>query len=167
MSEVRESRTVPQLVRRWARERPNEVALNYRDRVTSYGVLDQRVSQVANGLADLGVKRHDRVGYLGKNSDLYFELLFGTARAGAVLVPVNWRLAIPEISAILGDAGVTILFLGQGYGEVPPSLNLPNELRCVSMDSASANWPDFGKLWGCDTRGCSPSLHAGFSYRWN
>jgi fatty-acyl-CoA synthase len=143
MSEVQQSRTIPELVRQWARERPNEVALNHRDRVTSYGVLDQRISQVANGLADLGVKRHDRVGYLGKNSDLYFELLFGTTRAGAALVPVNSRLAIPEISAILGDAGVTILFLGPGYGEVPTSLNLPNELRCVSLDGASANWPDF------------------------
>jgi fatty-acyl-CoA synthase len=159
MSNERQRLTLPALVRQWARGRPNEVALDYRDRVTSYGVLDQRVSQVANGLADLGVKRHDRVGYLGKNSDLYFELLFGTARAAAVLVPVNWRLASPEISAILGDAGVTILFLGQGYGEVPASLDLPNELRCVSMDDATANWPDFA-TWRDAQSTADPSIKA-------
>jgi fatty-acyl-CoA synthase len=138
MDALRESRTLAETLRHQARRRPAETALVFGDRVTRYGELDRRADQVAHGLAGLGIHRGDRVGYLGKNSDLYFELLFGAARAGAVLVPVNWRLAAPEIAAILSDAGVTTLFLGRGFGAAAENPGMPAGLRCVSMDGARA-----------------------------
>jgi fatty-acyl-CoA synthase len=143
MSAIRESQTLADVLRRQARRRPDATALVYGDRVTSYGALDRHANQVANGLIGLGIGRHDRVGNLGKNSDLYFELLFGTARAGAVLVPVNWRLAAPEIAAILADAGITTLFVGNGFGAVAAALDMPAGLRCISIDGARLEWPDF------------------------
>jgi acyl-CoA synthetase (AMP-forming)/AMP-acid ligase II len=143
MDELRASSTLADALHRQATSRPDATALIFEDRVTRYAALDRRASQVANGLADFGIRRHDRVGYLGRNSDLYFELLFGAARLGAVLVPLNWRLAPPEIGAIVADAGITTLFVGPGFDAVPAALSLSYSLRCVSMDGASGAWPDF------------------------
>lgn len=143
MDKLRESTTLADALRRQAAIRPDATALIFEDRVTSYAALDRRATRVANGLAALGVRRHDRVGYLGRNSDLYFELLFGAARLGAVLVPLNWRLAPPEIGAIVADAGITTLFVGPGFGSVPAALDLSRSLQCIAMDGASGAWPDF------------------------
>jgi acyl-CoA synthetase (AMP-forming)/AMP-acid ligase II len=98
------------------------------------------------------------VGYLGKNSDLYFELLFGAARAGAAFVPVNWRLATPEIAEILAEAEVTTLFLGNGFGAAPTALNLLG-VRCFSIDGASEDWPDFA-AWRDAQSSADPELAA-------
>jgi acyl-CoA synthetase (AMP-forming)/AMP-acid ligase II len=86
-----------------ARAQPNATALFHGDRTTHYATLDRHVRRVANVLAALGVGRGDRIAYLGKNSDLYYELLLGAARMGAVMVPLNWRLAPAELVAIVAD----------------------------------------------------------------
>jgi fatty-acyl-CoA synthase len=144
MGELRESRTLAEALRHQARLRPGKTALVSGERATSYGDLDRRADRVANGLAALGLRRGDRVGYLGKNSDLYFELLFGAARAGVALVPVNWRLAAPEVAAVLADAGVSALFLGRGYDAAAEAPGMPAGLRCVAMDGApDGRWPGF------------------------
>src|SRR4051812_33270989 len=123
MNELRESRTLAELLHRVARQQPEATAVIHGGRITPYAALDQHATQIANGLSGLGVRRQDRIGYLGKNSDLFLELLFGTARAGAVLVPLNWRLAVPEIGAVLADAGISILFVGPGFEAVPEALD--------------------------------------------
>ena len=144
MKALHEGRTLAELLRHLAREQPAKTALIFDDRKTSYGELDRHADQVAHGLAGLGVRRGDRVGYLGKNSDRYFELLFGAARAGVALVPVNWRLAVSEVAAILSDAGVTVLFLSRGFETAAEEQGMPTGLRCISMGSeAGERWPGF------------------------
>ncbi|MGE4430387.1 MAG: fatty acid--CoA ligase [Sphingobium sp.] len=91
------------LARLHARERPDATALVFEGRVSSFALFDRHVSQVANGLIAMGIAPGDRIAYLGKNSDFYFEIWLGAARAGVVLVPVNWRLAPPEVAYILDD----------------------------------------------------------------
>ena len=86
-------------------------ALVFRDRVTTYEQLNQYASRVANGLAAVVVPQQ-RVAVLAKNSDCYFELLHGAAKAGVVLVGVNWRLAPPEVEFILRDSQSRVLFVG-------------------------------------------------------
>jgi acyl-CoA synthetase (AMP-forming)/AMP-acid ligase II len=142
MNELQESQTLADLLRFHALHRPAATALIYNERLASYGELDRNASKVANGLSRLGIRRYSRVGYLGKNSDFYFELLFGTAKAGATLVPINWRLATPEIMAIVADAGITTLFLGEGFGAFPAMCGL-TDIRFISIDGASGQWPDF------------------------
>ena len=81
--------------------RPAETALWFEGRATSFAELDTRTNQVANGLLALGIKPDDRVGYLAKNTDAYYEMLFGCAKARAVMTGVNTRLAPPEVKFIL------------------------------------------------------------------
>jgi len=143
MNELDASATLGEALHRQAAARAATPALIYRERVTGYAELDRRANQVANGLAALGFARGARVGYLGKNSDLYFELLFGCARAGVTLVPVNWRLAGPEIGFILGDAAVSLLVLGEGFATALAAPGMPEGLRCLVCDAPGGPWPDF------------------------
>ena len=66
--------------------------------------FDRHTNQVANALIASGVKKGERICYLGKNSDHYFELFLGAAKMGAVMTPIGWRLAPPEIAYIVNDS---------------------------------------------------------------
>jgi fatty-acyl-CoA synthase len=86
----------------WADWRGDRLAVHFEGRDISYGEMDHRVGRLANMLAgQLGVGRGDRVAHLGYNSPELLELLFACARLGAMLVPLNWRLAPPEHAWIL------------------------------------------------------------------
>jgi long-chain acyl-CoA synthetase len=93
------------------RTRGNQPAFVFEGRTTSWAEFDRATAQVANALAAEGIGKGDRIAYLGKNSDSYFELLFGACRIGAVMVPINWRLADPEVAHVLADSGTTLLFV--------------------------------------------------------
>jgi long-subunit acyl-CoA synthetase (AMP-forming) len=110
-------------------------------------------------LSGFGVCNQGRIGYLGKNSDIYLELLFGVVRAGAVLVPLNWRLAVAEIGAIIADAGISVLFVGPGFEAVPEALDQRATLHCISMEGASEVWPDFA-VWR-DTQSLDDHIPSG------
>ena len=107
--------SVADIPREQARLNGARVALDYAGRITSYADFDRATAQVANGLTGLGVKQGGRIAYLGKNSDRFYEVLFGAARMGAVLAPVNWRLALPEMVTILEDAKAQILFVAPPF----------------------------------------------------
>src|SRR5256712_1207425 len=66
--------------------------------------FDQRTDALARGLASLGVVRGDRVAVLMLNCHRYLELYYACARMGAAIVPLNIRLARPEIVYILNDS---------------------------------------------------------------
>ncbi|MDX1580763.1 MAG: AMP-binding protein, partial [Alphaproteobacteria bacterium] len=59
-----------------AKQTPDRAAMIFEGRTTSYAQLDERTNRVANALIEAGVRPQQRIGYLGKNSDLYFELFF-------------------------------------------------------------------------------------------
>ena len=92
------------LIRRHAVERADAVALTFEGRETSYAAFDRHTTRVANGLIAAGLVPGDRIAFLGRNSDYYFECWFGAAKAGIVLVPINWRLAPAEVAYILADS---------------------------------------------------------------
>jgi len=143
MTEFYGCRTIRELIPRQARARPDAIALIHRERRTTYGELEARVMRVANGLLAMGLRPGDRIGYLGKNSDLYFELLFGAIAANIVLAPVNWRLAPAEMTTLLQDAEAKVLFVGRGFAAIAASLNLPALDRFVAMDEADCDWVQF------------------------
>jgi acyl-CoA synthetase (AMP-forming)/AMP-acid ligase II len=92
--------------------RASAVALSFEGRDTTFAEFDRKTSRVANALIAAGLKTGDRVAYVGKNSDLYFELWFGAAKAGVVTAPIGWRLAPPEMAYIVTDSDAKIVFVG-------------------------------------------------------
>lgn len=145
MTYVPEIRTLADASRLHAKTRPNDIALMYEGRETNYRDWDKRVTQVANGLRALGVKPKSRIAFLDKNSDVYFDVLFGAAKAGACLVSVNWRLAPPEVAYILNDCDAEILFAGKSHmGLVKQILPQAKKIRqVVVIDGPEGDWPDF------------------------
>lgn len=90
---------------------PGKLALRGNGRELSYAELDRRVRAAARALKHgLGVGRGDRVAFLGHNHPDFLVLLFAAARLGVIVVPLNWRLAVPEHGFMLADAGVELLF---------------------------------------------------------
>jgi long-chain acyl-CoA synthetase len=81
----------------------------------SWHDFDQRTDALARGLAALGVQRGDRVAVLMLNCHRYLELYYACARMGAVIVPLNIRLARPEIVFILNDSEAKILIVDKTF----------------------------------------------------
>ncbi|TKA09309.1 acyl-CoA synthetase [Actinacidiphila oryziradicis] len=94
---------------RRARKTPHRTALIHQDRATSYAALHERTTRLAHALRAAGIRRGDRVAYLGPNHPSYLETLFATGVLGAVFVPLNARLAGPEIAYQLADSGAKAL----------------------------------------------------------
>ncbi|HVU20751.1 MAG TPA: AMP-binding protein, partial [Rhizomicrobium sp.] len=138
-------KSVADISRVHARERPDAVALDYKDRITTYAQLDARASKVAQGLIGLGQKPTSRIGYLGKNTDRYFEVLLGAFKARAVIVGVNWRLAAPEIAYVLNDAGCEVIFAGKEFYETIEKIlpDCPKLKTVIAMDGGHASWPSY------------------------
>jgi acyl-CoA synthetase (AMP-forming)/AMP-acid ligase II len=114
-------------------------AITCHERTLSFGALDARSSQVAHALHRSGVAPGDRVAVLTKNRPEFFELLFGAARAGAVLVALNWRLAPPEIAAIVADAEPSVVLAGvEQHTVLPATPGAP----VIDLDSGYEAWID-------------------------
>ena len=101
--------TLGELLRRQGRERPDAVAIRCSGESISYRALWLRACRVARALQAAGAGPGSRVVHCGRNDPVYFELLFGAALAGAVLVPLNWRLSGSEVDHVLADAGPVLL----------------------------------------------------------
>ena len=92
-----------------ARRTPNKTALHFSGEDISYGQLWRRIEAATLTLAEQGVKPGDRVAWLGLNDPAHLVLLFALARLGAILLPLNYRLALPELAAIMAHAGVSLI----------------------------------------------------------
>jgi fatty-acyl-CoA synthase len=102
---------------RRARKTPGRTALVHGDTETSYRELHERVLRLGHALRGLGVERGDRVAHLGPNHPAFLETLFAAGALGAVFVPLNTRLAAPELAHHLKDSGSTVLVHGAGQAE--------------------------------------------------
>jgi long-chain acyl-CoA synthetase len=98
-------------LRRAAQIRPREQSTVFRDRRRIWSETADRVARVAGGLKEAGVRPGDRVAILALTSDRYFELMYAIPWLGAAMVPVNTRLATPEVRYILEDSGARVLFI--------------------------------------------------------
>jgi long-chain acyl-CoA synthetase len=109
---------VADVVREHAANRPDVVAVRQGERALTYASLDERSSRLARALLAAGVRDGSRVAYLDRSAPEIVELLFGAAKVGAVLVPLNWRLAAPELQKVIADSQAPLLIVGQEFEEL-------------------------------------------------
>ena len=119
--------------------------MNSRDARPAFAEFDIKTNRVANALIALGVKPGERIAYLGKNSDFYFELLMGAMKANVVMAPVNWRLAGPEVAFIVADCKAPVLFVGPEFitqvRNIKPQL--PDVRHVITTEGGAPEWQDF------------------------
>jgi fatty-acyl-CoA synthase len=136
------------LIARNADFTPDKIALRFSDRTLTYAEFAARIVAAARALkSQLGVGRGDRVAILAANHPDYLVLLYACARLGALLVPLNWRLAVAEQMFILADASVKALVVEEAFADVvtPLAAALP-EARAVGLDFARADVPSLELL---------------------
>ena len=137
--------TVTDFVRVQARERPDAAAFWFEGRETSFAELNSRSSQCAQALLAAGAQPSERVATLCKNTDAFPVLWFGAMKARACTVPVNTRLAPPEIAAIVRDSGASVLVFGQEFADVVDSMagECPDLRTLVQFEAGHAELPGF------------------------
>src|SRR5579862_8020710 len=131
-----------------AAERGDQVAIECEGRTLTYAELDRRADQAAGLLAAAGVKPGQRVAWLGRSHEAFFEIFFGAARARVCLAPINSRLAIPEIAFILQDSGADLFFVSKEFfaaaEAVVAQVNRP--IRLIGVDGEQLGFDSYERL---------------------
>lgn len=119
-------------VRKHGRLSPHRVALATPQRNLTYRELDQRADRAAWGLSkSLGLAKGDRLAIYTQNCPEWFELFVAAARIGAIVVPLNIRLSLPELRYQLQDSGCTAIACGPEFLPVLPELVPDSAIRQV------------------------------------
>ncbi len=85
------------------------------DRRFTYRELNERANRCANGMADLGLGKGDRLALLAHNGHEFAECFLGPTKSGVVIMPLNWRLTAEELAFILKDGGATTLVFDKEF----------------------------------------------------
>ncbi len=120
-----------------ARARPDAVLLQVGEGQLTGRALVELVDSTCQGLARQGLGAGDFLGWLGHNSAAMLATLMACSRLGAVFVPLNWRLAAPELAAISRHAGLSALL------NTPELQALADAVRQLAPPSGPAEpaWP--------------------------
>jgi fatty-acyl-CoA synthase len=120
---------------------PDKPALRYAGQSLTYSALWRRIVAAAGALeSQLGVERGDRIAILSTNHPDYLVLLYACARLGALLVPLNWRLAVPEQLYILRNASVKALIVQDALAAAVPALREADpDVRVIRLADAGAD----------------------------
>jgi fatty-acyl-CoA synthase len=136
------------LIERNAAFTPDKPAIVFEGETLTYAAFAARIERTACALkSEFGVISGDRVAILSLNRPDYLVLLYACARLGAMLVPLNWRLAVAEQHFILSDAAVKILVLEQAFAEILSELkkSLP-DIGIIGLDFAPPQGTTFDAL---------------------
>ncbi|MEN3539893.1 long-chain fatty acid--CoA ligase [Microbispora sp. ZYX-F-249] len=122
---------------RRARMTPDRTAFVFGDRPVTYAEVHERTTRLASRLRAAGVRAGDRVAYLGRNHLAFVETMFASHLLGAIFVPLNFRLAAPEIGYMLDHSGAEVLIYAPECAEVvralPDTVAAPREV--VALDA--------------------------------
>jgi fatty-acyl-CoA synthase len=115
----------------WSTRQPDKTALLFGTASYSYRALWERAASLAEGLRRFGIRKGDRVVLLSMNHPCCIELYFACSLAGAIFVPINFRLADREVLFQIEDSDPSAVVFGHGQTDRIPSLrplvSLPEE----------------------------------------
>ncbi|MEZ5537163.1 MAG: AMP-binding protein [Thiolinea sp.] len=110
--------TVGQWIHHYAALTPDKIALHFQEQAISYAELERQIMQMSTLFMDEHeLQRGDRIVWYGMNHPLMVVLLFAAARCGLILVPLNWRLAVPELVTIVLDCEPKVLFYDHHFAD--------------------------------------------------
>ncbi|WP_459548589.1 acyl-CoA synthetase [Nocardia sp. X0981] len=122
-------------------------ALTFEGRTVTYGELLDRIDRLAAALHARGLGRGDRVAFLGANQPAFLETLLAAARIGAIFVPLNFRLAPPELAFILTDAGAHTLVTDAEHQATLTALRPElSTLSHIVVGTTASGWETYDSL---------------------
>ena len=141
------------VVRRVATEKPDAVVYLTPSRDWTIREVQDASDRIARGLRSLGIGRGDRVAALTKHATECILLTLAACKLGAVFMPVNWRLAAPEIEFILTDGGAKFLMADAAFLPAVGKAALPALRLTVATDGAAGFTAFHAWLAGFDPLG--------------
>ncbi len=126
------------LIREHAARQPDAPCLSFDGDTISFGEMHARSSRIANALRSGGLRAGDRVAVIARNCPAFYELALGCAKAGTVLVALNWRLSAREVRGILEDASPGLVIAGNEQRALLPESCPP----LIELDTEYAPWRD-------------------------
>ena len=152
---------VADIPRAGAKAYGDALAFWYQGRETTYNDMEVRSTQIANGLIGLGVKPGERVCFLGKNTEQFYEVLFGVVKARGAMTGVNNRLAPPEIAYVINDSQAPVLFVTADFFEAIDEIkaDCPNLKHVIALEGEHAGWPVY-EAWRDGQSDTDPMLTA-------
>ena len=112
-----------------AKKYPDKIALADKDRQYTFSESNHRVNQLAHALMGLGIKKGDKVSCLLENSIEICELYFATAKIGAVINPVNFRVSAKDVAFIVDNADSKVFIVHDLVNEARVSTPVVFRLR--------------------------------------
>ena len=104
----------------------------------TFAAFNERAERGAAALERMGVDAGERVGILCHNSTTFFEVLFACGKAGAILVPLNWRQTPAELAPILADCGARVLLHDAATAPLAAALAKSGDVHPISFDAYEA-----------------------------
>lgn len=133
------ARTLGEMIEANAIKYPDQTAFVWRDQRLTHAQFCDRATRLANGLAELGLRRQDRVGILCQNRMEFHEVYGACELTGLITATVNWRLAIPEMLHIINDGAPRVLIFEAEYAdtvaEMREHLKSVEHFICIGGDS--------------------------------
>ena len=129
MSELPTPRFLDERTAHWAKTKPDDEAVTFKDRTWTWSQWYDRIRHLAGALTELGVNRGDVVAFLDKNHPACVETTLAAASLGAATAIVNFRLAADELDYVLNDSGAKVLIVG---AELKPGVEkIRDKLTCL------------------------------------
>ena len=139
------------ITRKRAEMHPDKTAIIFEDQPITYKALNDGVNRCARLFRSKGIRKGDRVAVVLLNCVEFLEAFFAAAKLGAIFVPLNWRLAPPELEYQLNDSGASmVLFHDSFLANVDPirgTLQVGQD-KFLFLKSGSPTLPGF-ELPGC------------------
>jgi acyl-CoA synthetase (AMP-forming)/AMP-acid ligase II len=136
-------KTLIDAVRGQARDKPDALAFWTPTRSWSFAQLEEAANRAAQGLRALGIGEGERVACLTKHTAECVVLTLAACKIGAVCMPVNWRLAPPEIEYILNNGKARLLMVDTGFALAVQGLSVPSLKRTLATDQAAEGLQTF------------------------
>lgn len=124
-------------IRRHARAQPDAVAYWTPKRRWSFAQIEEASNRIAQGLLALGIGRGERIACLTKHTVECVLLTLAGNKTGAVCMPVNWRLAPPEIEYVLKDGAARLLVADAAFAPALRAITAPGLALTLPTDQAS------------------------------
>ncbi|MCX8109864.1 MAG: long-chain-fatty-acid--CoA ligase [Syntrophorhabdaceae bacterium] len=154
MSSQKTFSTIRTLINRNASLYPDKIALievDGKKRVFTFSEVKDRVNRMGNALHGLGVEKGERVAILSQNSLEYIECALAVPNAGLIYVVCNFRLAPPEIAAVLADSEPSVLIVQEQFVGIAEAIkgSLPSVEKIIyfgSPEKKPDGWLDYEEL---------------------
>ena len=139
--------SVPEMIRKWGPQKPDALALSTPARDWTYGDLERESNRVAQGLRAQGIVRGDRVATLTRNAAECLVLCLGANKIGAVMSPLNWRLAPAELDYVVNHSEARFIMVDKAFMANVGQLRLAKTPRIVVTEGNSADGAEGFLAW--------------------